>query len=150
MQPKIYQQHILSTILILGMSATVFAAPELLPQQLERVKAAQELLCEADPQPLQKIINELQTSPALEGNIYILESVALTYRDLVAKYGIINQSAKERLLEKVRLNMAYFQLGGQDNEGNDQNPLDIMIRRKLKEYLPEYVWKDTQLFHSLE
>ena len=134
-------------LFFLMFAVSVHAQPS--SAQLERVMAVRELLQEADNKSLEETLEQLRASTYLEGNLQIMEAVAATYRDMVEEYQVEGQAKKEWLHSIVLLNMAYFQMGGSGEEENDTG-LNIVIRRKLKQYLPADLLADRRLFHSLE
>ena len=79
-----------------------------------------------------------------------MEAIAATYAELVKKYQLAGRQERMRFLDKVRMNMAYFQLGGLDDESPKASSLNIVIRRKLKEHLSLELRGDTRLFKSLD
>ncbi|HLF18874.1 MAG TPA: hypothetical protein VI749_08290 [Candidatus Omnitrophota bacterium] len=122
---------------------------QLAPAQLERVKAAKELLKEIDTTSVEETVEKLSQSVYPEGDLMIMEAVASTYRDMVFEHQVEGQEKKEWLHSMVLLNMAYFQMGGSGEEEGDTG-LNIAIRRKLKQYLSADLMADRRLFHSLE
>ncbi|HOW35362.1 MAG TPA: hypothetical protein PL155_02980 [Candidatus Omnitrophota bacterium] len=127
-----------------------YADQDLSPGQLSRLKAAKGLIGDADSRSLQEAADELRTSPDTEGALQILEAVAAVYVELVRDYALDDSTARVRLLDKIRMNMAYFQMGGPDSEGPQESDLNILIRRKLKEHLSSELRNNPKLFYSLE
>lgn len=127
-----------------------FAQQRLSPKQIERVKALKMLLADADERPLEKIMEDLTQTPSPENNLLVLEGIAAAYADILKEYNVEGLERKKWLYSMVLLNMAYFQLGGADIERADEPGLNIVIRRKLKEYLPADLMTDPELFYSLE
>ncbi len=119
-------------------------------RQLARVEAAQKMLGAADDRALSTTIDTIEKSPWNEGALEIFEAVAATYNELVRKYQLTDKKAQERLLDKVRMNMAYFQLGGQDVERSSGDNLNIVIRRLLKTHLSAQLRSDRRFFKSLD
>ena len=144
---QVFMKRLFILLLIIGVPVVVHAAP-LTQAQIERVKAAKQLLDAADPRTVKEIIEELSQTRFTEGNLQILEAVAQTYRDMLLEYPQAAQGKKEWLHSIIRLNMAYFQFGG-SSEQNDSG-LNITIRRKLKKYLSPKLLSDPNLFYSLE
>ncbi len=125
------------------------AESSLTPNQLKRVKVARSLLGSAETSSLQQLTDDITQSPAPEGALQILEAVAKVYRKMANEYEIINPADQQRLLGKIRMNMAYFQLGGPDVERDGEGLLNIVIRRELKATLSPKVFQDRRLFYSL-
>lgn len=139
--------------LMLLMNSFVFYAyayQDLSPAQMNRLKAAKELLGDADTHSLKEATDELKKSPDTEGALQIVEAVAAVYVELVRDYKLDDPQARIRLLDKIRMNMAYFQMGGPDTEGAQESSLNILIRRKLKDHLSPELKKNPNLFYSLE
>ena len=134
-------------LLIIGIPIGSDAA-SLSQAQMERVKAAKQLLGAADPRAVEEIADEFSKTRLTEGNLQIFEAVAQTYRDMLLEYPQAAQGKKEWLHSMILLNMAYFQFGGSSEE-NDSG-LNITIRRKLKKYLSPELLADPNLFYSLE
>ena len=118
--------------------------------QMNRLAHAKELLGAVDTRAVEMIAAEIAKSPAAEGALQIFEAVARVYADLVDEYELTDYEARERLLERIRMNMAYFQLGGPDAEGPGESGLNVLIRRRLIRHLPPELMSDPRLFHSLE
>jgi len=135
-------------ILLLIIGTPLLANADTLSQaQIQRVKTAKGLLGAADPRTAGEIGDELSKGRFTEENLQIFEAIAQTYRDMVVEYNV-GPEKKEWLHSMILLNMAYFQFGG-SSEANDTG-LNIMIRRKLKQYLSPELLADPNLFYSLE
>ena len=144
------KKFILLTFLLNVFVLCAYANTDLSTEQIERVTKAKRLLGDADQGSLTKTIHRLKKSPAVEGELQIIEAVAATYDELVRKYKPADKMARERLLDKIRMNMAYFQLGGPDTENPRESSLNIVIRRKLKEHLPSELINQPGFLYSLE
>ena len=121
----------------------------LTPLQIERLKVCRELLQEVDNKPLQTRIRELEKAPYPEENLQILEAVARTYDEIVREQKVEGQKNKEWLHSMITLNMAYFQLGGLHASDGNQDPLNRLIRHKLKEYLSSALLNRPEIFTSV-
>ena len=129
---------------------SAFAYQDLSAGQLQRINTAKSLLGATDDRTLAATISELEKSPSTEGALEIYEAIAETYGELVKKHGLTDKKAQERLLDKIRMNMAYFQLGGPDVERVSDSSLNIVIRRLLKKHLPAQLFSDRRFFKSLD
>lgn len=127
-----------------------YGAQELSLEQTERVKAFKALLGDADARTFAETLSEIKKSPAAEGELQIREAVARTYDALLKKYQPAGREARVRLLDKIRMNMAYFQLGGSDTEDFSAGSLNVVIRRELEKYLSPGLRTDKRLFKSLD
>lgn len=141
---------LLAAFLLNASIFSVFAYQFLSADQLQRIKTAKALLGATDSRTLTAAISELEKSPSAEGALEIYEAIAETYGELVKKHGLTDKKAQERLLDKIRMNMAYFQLGGPDVERASDSSLNIVIRRLLKKHLPAQLFSDRSFFKSLD
>ena len=76
--------------------------------------------------------------------------MAKTYTDIVREINVKGQKKKEWLYSMVCLNMAYLQFGGSQGKYGSTTELNRLIRKKLKEYLPGDVFKQSGYLHSLQ
>ena len=127
-----------------------FAYQGLSVDQLARIKTAKEILGVADSRTFSATINEIEKSPRAEGALEIFEAVTATYGELIKKHQLTDKKAQERLLDKIRMNMAYFQLGGPDVERSSGDNLNIVIRRSLKKHLSTELMSDKRFFKTLD
>jgi hypothetical protein len=125
------------------------AGHELTENQLSRVKECKRLLGSVDKKSFDETVAKLEGSDSVDGNLLIMEAVAKTYADIVRSKDLQDQKKKEWLYSMVLLNMAYFQLSGGVDDKNE-NVLNLLIRQKLKGYLPKELFSDPKLFHSIE
>jgi hypothetical protein len=140
------------TALILILAASASAGPGLTPRDMERLKEAKAILADAEPRPLDAVADQLTKTGSPYENLQIYEVVALTFQDIIREHGaeVKGRDGRQRLLEKVKMNLAYFQLGGPDVEAEGEDGLNILIRRKLKDHMPKELWGNPKLFHSLD
>ena len=118
-------------------------------QQIERVRTSQNLLMDVDRRPLPKIIKDLEATFSPAENLQILEAIAATYDEIVRELKVTGQKKKDHLHDMIRLNMAYFQLAGKTND-HTQDPVNLLIRRKLKRHLSPELFSNPHLFFSME
>ncbi len=144
-----YRKSVLICMLLTLPSVSVFATQDLSTQQIKRATKAKMLFGDADTRSLNDTLENLKKSPEPEGSLQILEAVAAVYNELNQKYQPTDNAARMRLLDKIHLNMTYFQLGGQDVERPSESDLTILIRRKLKNHLSPHFMANPRLFHSL-
>lgn len=139
---------LLITLFILISSVQVEA--RLSSQQMNRINSSVKRLGQVEPRSVKSVIHEFQQYDNVEGNIQIFETVVSVYRKLAQKYELDSLKAKQRLLEKVRLNMAYLQMGGLQVQGGGDNSLNNYIQRELRKHLPERLTNNEQLFYTLQ
>lgn len=120
----------------------------LTPQQVERVKAFKQLIKDVDTKSLQQTIDDVSAmkDPSLE--LELQEAIARTYADIVQEHKVTEQKTKEWLWSVIKINMAYLQLGGQKDEST--NGLHVIIRQKLREYLPSDILRQPGFLYKLE
>jgi hypothetical protein len=126
------------------------AGAALTQTEVFRLTKAKALLMDAEKRPLDEIIEEFERTGLPHEHLQIYEAVAATFRDILTDHQENDTRSRERLLDKIRMNMAYFQFGGTKTEQEGGSELNRLIQRKLKQYLPEDIWGNSKLFHSLE
>lgn len=114
-----------------------------------RIMRAQTLVAEHDLRSVDEIWTELQGSVSAEGNLQIYEAVAETYRDLTADGKIAGEAEKRGLYDKIRMNVAFIQFGGDPNYGGGAK-INLWIRRSLMKYLSRDLINDDTMFHSAD
>ncbi len=117
--------------------------------EIARLKESKALVREVDLKSLDKTVQEMERSACPPMNAIIFETVARTYDDIVREKKVTEKKNKDWLYSKIQLNMAYLQLTGGQIPG-DTDPLNRMIRYKLKEYLTEDILSDPRFFHKVE
>ena len=147
-------KRLLILVCILSFACPAYAQKQngghLTSQQLERVRACQQLLQQVEQRTLQRMVFDLEKTPYPEENLQILEAVALTYDKIVREQKVAEQKNKVWLYSKIELNMAYLQLGGLHARNIDDDPLNRLIRSHLKEHLSSVLLTHPSLFISLE
>ena len=118
-------------------------------QEIEHVKESKNLIKDIDKKSLQRTLNELENTECPPMNALIMEAMAKAYDDIVAEQKVEEQTKKEWLYSKIQLNMAYLQLTGGQQRG-DSDPLNRLIRWKLKQYLPSEIFTDPRFFHEVK
>lgn len=118
-------------------------------EDLKRVRESKPLISQVDQRSLQRMIDELEETDCPPMNAVILEAMAKTFDDIVRDQKITDQEKEDFLYSKIKLNMAYLQLTGGQIKG-DKDPLNRLIRFKLKEYLTDDVLTDPRFFHKVE
>ena len=106
------------------------------PQDIDRVKLCQKILLGIDERSLDQMINDLESSQYPQANLIMLEAMARAYTDVANDLKIVEKDSQKRLLNKVKLNMAYLQLNNFDKSSNGSEPLSRLIVHKLKQHLP--------------
>lgn len=143
----------LTSLVLIGMMSGVLCqsslAATLSPVQMERLKVAKNFLEQVDTKSLEETKQGFLKNRFIEENLQIYEAVANTYRDMITEYPVETLAKRKWLYSMVLLNLAYFQFGGGDSEEN-QSGLNIVIRRKLKQYLSTDVLNNPDIFYSLE
>lgn len=136
------------SLIIFG-AVTSSADASLTQKDLQRIIRAKALMMDAEKRSADEIRSEFEESGYPQQQLQIYEAIAKTFRDIVADYKENTAEARVRLLDKIRMNMAYFQFGGSKSEKEGGSELNRLIQRKLKEYLPKDIWDDPNVFHSL-
>jgi hypothetical protein len=120
----------------------------LMKEDLERVRTFKELIRDVDVKSLEQTIHEIEIASYPELELQMREAIAKTYADIVREQKGIDQAQKEWLYSMVTINMAYLQFGGkQDDSGT---ALNMIIRKKLREYLPSDVFTHPGFLQKLE
>ena len=136
-------------ILFLLVTIPVFAGNTLAPDEIQRLTKAKSLLADTEDRSVNELVLKFQKTGWPEDYLAIYEAIAFTFRDITKDYKN-DRVARVRLLDKIRMNMAYFQFGGSRAEQEGSSELNRLIQRKLKQYLPEDIWFNPAIFHSLE
>src|SRR3989338_3875838 len=110
------KKPVLVCLFLFIFAVSSYGNTDLSVEQSSRAEKVKKLLGDADTHTLSIILGEIKKSSYPEGELQIHEAVAQTFRDMVQKYQPADKEARIRLLDKVRMNMAYFQLGGPDAE----------------------------------
>ena len=118
--------------------------------EIRRLTEAKSLLMDAEKRSVEDLIKEFNDTGLPREQLDIYEATAATFRDIINDYSKNDAQSRERLLDKIRMNMAYFQFGGTRAEQEGGSELNRLIQRKLIQYLPENIWDNPKLFHSLE
>jgi len=116
---------------------------------LERIHHARLLLAGQDPRTVEDIEKEFKATKSPEGNLRIYEAVAATFRELAEEKEITKDEDKKNLYDKIRMNVAFIQFGG-EAAGDNGKTIDRWIRQTLVKHLPEDLREDKKLFHSQE
>ena len=136
----------LFVIAILCMASTAFAYGHLSAKEIGRLRVAKALTADVDTKSLEVSIRELESTDRPDVNLDIRVAMAKTYADIVRDQKLVDLRSKTWLYSMVSLNMAYLQFGGTKNP----EPLNRVICRKLKEYLPEGLLKTPGFIKSLD
>jgi len=137
-------------ILLLILISPAIAGAAFTQAEIGRLTEAKALLSDAETRSHDEIIEAFVETGLPHEQLVIYEAIAATFRDIIDDYGENTPESRGRLLNKIRMNMAYFQFGGSKKEQEGGSELNRLIQRKLKEYLPKEIWDNPQLFHSLE
>lgn len=116
---------------------------------VERIRKSRALIGNVDKRSLQRMVDDLEANGCPPMNAVIFEAIARTHDDIVREQKIVDARKEEFLYSKIKLNMAFLQLTGGQHHG-DGDPLNRMIRFKLKQYLTEDVLTDPRFFHKVE
>jgi len=133
----------IALIIFLFLTSSVYVEAKsrhLTMEEIERVRAVKELLGDVDSKTVQQTIKELERSDYPQINLQLKEAMAKTFFDIVRDKNIQGQARQERLLSQISLNMAYLQLGGTQDKAGSAEPLNRLIRKKLREYLPSEIF----------
>ncbi len=126
---------LLFTLMMVTTVPMVFAG-SLTPEEIERVKGSIQTVREVDRKPLHQIIEDLEKTGHPRTFLRMREAMARTYADIVREQDLQGQGKKEWLYSMISLNMAYLQFVGTKGKIKTDTGLDMLICRKLKEYLP--------------
>ncbi len=137
-------------ILFLVVISPATASAAFTQAEVRRLTEAKILLMDADKRSVDDLIEGFNSTGLPNEQITIYEAIAATFRDIIQDYGEHSAQSQKQLLNKIRMNMAYFQFGGSRAEQPGGSELNRLIQRKLKQYLPENIWDNPKLFHSLE
>ncbi len=124
------------------------ARRSLTTQEVERVKAFKEYTREVDKKSVQAVVDELEKSEDPGLNLQVQEAIARTYADIVLEQKTTDQKQKEWLYSMVAINMAYLELGAQQDESG--NGLNQLIRRKLRGYLSDKALQQLKAQYKIE
>jgi len=108
--------------------------------EVERVRVFKELLGSVDSKTVRQTVDDLEKNDYPQVNLQMKEAMAKTYADIVRDKNIEGQGRRERLYSMIALNMAYLQLGGTQDKAGSAEPLNRLIRQKLREYLPPEIF----------
>ena len=125
-------------------------ADELTSQQITRVATVKNLLGSIEKRSSDELAKHIGKTHSTELQLQIWEAVAVTYKDMIKQYGVETQERREWLYSMIQLNMAYFRLGGEQEESTTDTALNLTIRRKLKEHLPANFFSNRSVFFSLD
>ena len=126
------------------------AKGHLTPLQVERLRTVKQMLAEVDDKSLRQTIDEMEKAGQPQVNLAIREAIAATYSEIVQEKNVVDQGKKAWLYSMVTLNMAYLQFGATKESGSSSDPLNRIIRRKLKEHLPAGIVNHPGFHISLE
>ena len=107
---------------------------------IQRLKTLKQSLDGVDQKTLQQSIDELERTSYPQLNLSIKEAMAKTYMDLVNQENVKGQAKKQWLYSMIALNMAYLQFAGEKDSAAGAKNLNKLIRHKLKEHLPAYIF----------
>ena len=136
-------------ILFILLAFPVMGDADLTQSERKRLTEAKALLMDVESRSVDDLMNKFAETGLAREQLQIYEAIAATFRDIIDQYGKKSLRSRKKVIEKIRMNMAYFQLGGSRAEQKGGSELDRLIQRKLKQYLPEEIWDNTKLFHSL-
>jgi hypothetical protein len=135
--------------MVLMTTASFSAAGHLSESELERVKAYKHLIKEIDPKSLNESITELEKSRYPQVQLQMKEAIAHAYVDIVQEQDVQGQKKKEWLYSMITLNMAYLQFMGREQGPTNAEPLNKLIRMKLRKYLSDEIWQKPGFKQSL-
>ena len=136
-------KQLLPLVIFLFFISSVYAEGKwghLTVPEVERVRALKRLIGGVDSKTVQQTIAELEKMDYPQVNLQMKEAMAKTYVDIVRDKNIEGQGRREQLYSMIALNMAYLQLGGTQDKAGSAEPLNRLIRKKLREYLPPKIF----------
>ena len=119
-------------------------------EEINRLKDCKRILQDVDKKSFLNSRLAIEKSSSPQENLLLLEAVAQTYDDIIRDQKIVDQRKKEFLFTKINFNMAYLQLAGINTEQRQDTALNKMIRRKLREYLPDDFKRNFEQFYPAE
>jgi len=149
-----FKKHVLFVFIFICLATSAHAqashrSGHLTAAEIERVRSVKELLYGVDTKSLRATIDELEKTRHPLINLEMKEAMARAYADIVREINVEGQKKKEWLYSMVCLNMAYLQFGGDQGKSGSTTELNRLIRKKLKEYLPQDVLKQPGFIYSL-
>lgn len=141
-------KKIFLVIAVLLLASQTFAAGRLSPSEIERVKAAKQLIADVDKKSLEVSIRELEKAVDPQMSLEISEAIAKVYAEVAAEKNVTDQATKEWLFGMVSLNMANLQFGGRQSGNNTS--LNGLITRRLTQYLPPEIFDNPNFHVSVE
>ena len=119
-------------------------------QDTERIATYKALIKDVDHKSLAQTITELEQTKYVHVTIAMREAMARTYTDIVKDQQVTGLKKKEWLYSMVNLNMAYLQFVGVKGSTKNTEPLNRLIRQKLREYLPVNITNQPGFHCSIE
>ena len=118
-------------------------------KQREIVRESKALLGDVHGRTLEATLNDMNRTDCPVIQVLILEAEAKTYVDLTREYELKDKKARERLYQKIQMNMAYLQFTAGKTQGDDSS-LNRLIRQKLRFYLPSEVLEHPGFYAPVE
>jgi len=140
-------------ISVSGLNSVAMAGPScsqsLTPQQVEQVRMFKQALAQVDHESLEATVEEFNKSACPAIRVLMLDAMTRTYADLIRDYDLIDQDARVRLYDKIKMNMAYMQFTGGRGRCKGSG-LNCLIQDKLKTYLPSWLLDHPQFYVSID
>lgn len=138
----------LATVASAQEEAVIDCRRSLDPGQIEVVRESKELIRDIDTESLDETVQGLNKTSCPVMQVLMLSAMARTYADLVVEYELDGLDARQRLYDKIGMNMAFMQFTA--GRGSDEADLNRLIRLKLKQYLPPEILTHPGFYFSLE
>lgn len=126
------------------------ATTRLSADDIARIKAYKMAVSDVEKKTVVELIQEIEKSHYPQVAITLKETMAKAYEDIVKEQRVVGVKKKEWLYSMINLNMAYLQFAGLKGSTKNTDPLNKLIRYKLKTYLPETIINQPGFHISIE
>lgn len=118
--------------------------------EIERVKVVQDALVDVEHKSLSTMVKDLEKSAHPQTYLVIKEAMAKTYAHMIKEQEVQGQQKRAWLYSMINLNMAYLQFVGTRHKAAADTPLNMLIRNKLREYLPADIDRQPGFLQSVD
>lgn len=143
-------RQLLIVMVVFVFLPSVYAQERLTGQDILRVKAYKHMIRDIDDKSLQHTLDELEKAEYPEVALALKEAMAKAYVDIVREQNVQELKKKQWLYSMVNLNMAYLQFVGLKPTSRNTDPLNKLIRQRLKTYLSPHIINQPGFHCSIE